>query len=283
MSELDALLAGLRDRADALAKAQAAPEIKVVGEAAAVVVTETPAVAEETVAKGGEVATEAKTEAGAEGGVGIVTNEEGGETAKSFEVTLEDGTKAPAINGFALIKALSDKLDGVTAELVTLKALPAPVQAELVEGEGFDFDGLQKSFTDGMSTIASQTETMAKALATAMDALVASQTQVGELTQKLSTQGEQIAEQATLVKALSEKVTAFGTTGRGRASTVSVHEKPSNAAVAMPEQTVGDLFAKANALIGAGKLTAIDAGRINAWVNAGRGVPPEYAAMFAAA
>lgn len=268
MSELDALLAGLRDRADALAKAQPVEDVKVVE----ATVTETPAT-EETVAKGGEVATEAaKTEEATAATEKVV---EGDETAKAIEVTMPDGSKAQGIDGFALLKAMGEKIEALEAEVTTLKSLPAIEAVELTAGEGFDFDGLQKSFDD-------RTETMAKALASAMDALVASQTQVGELTVKLTAQADQIAQQGLTVKALSDKVTAFGATGRGRAATVSVHEKPSNAAVATPEQTVGDLFAKANTLIAAGKLTAVDAGRINAWVNAGRGVPPEYAAMFAA-
>lgn len=284
MTDLEALLGELRTKADALAKAQPAPEVKItepVAEVTAQAAAEAPVATEETVAKGGEVGAEAEAAkpeqggdaqaAAAEATAEAVTEEGAGETAKSFKVKREDGTEVDAIDGFALIKALETKLDAALVEIAEIKV--SGVTAAAVEP--VDVDGLRKSFDE-------QTETMAKALATAMDALSASQTQVVALTQKLDTQAQAIAQQGALVKSLSDKVTEFGSTGRGRVSTVSVHEKPSPAAVTEAAPTVGELFAKANTLIATGKLNAHDASRVNAWVNSGRGIPPDLAALFAA-
>ena len=61
-----------------------------------------------------------------------------------------------------------------------------------------------------------------------------------------------------------------------------MNERPSAVAKAEAAPTVGEVFAKTNALIAAGKLTGFDAGRITASVNGNRGIPAEYAALFAA-
>lgn len=263
MTDLDALLSGLRDRADALAKAQPAEEAKV--EVAAEPVAE--AAAEPVEAEASEPAAEAAEEP-------VAKSE--GDFGESFEVTLADGSKAPAIDGFAVIKSLAAKVEALTAQLDEIKAAPA------AEPATFDFDGLKKSFDDGMTGVASQTEVMAKALGAALDALTASNEKSAELTTRVAELTAKAAAQDDVMKSLAAKLDAFGTTGAGRRATVSVHEKPSPAAVKQDEPTVGDLFAKANALVGAGKLNAVDVSRIVAAVNHGRGIPTEYAAHFAA-
>lgn len=274
MTDLDALLGELRTKADALAKAQPAPEVKAVETAAAA-----PAQTEAATAAAGEAqAAAAKTEEGQEaaaaaGGDGLDTDEGEeveGDFGKSFFVTDADGNKVPAVDGFAVIKSLVADITALRGELAELKAtVEAPVEVPGI-------DGLQKSFTDGMAGVAGQTETMAKALTVALEGLATSQADVANLSGRIEAQD-------ALVKSLSTKLDAFGATGSGRRSTVSVHEKPSPAAVADVQPTVGELFAKASTLISAGKLSGADAARVNAWVNAGRGIPPELAALFAAA
>lgn len=277
MSELDALLSGLRDRAAALAKAQPAPK-----EEAA------PAAAEETVAKAegadaGEAGKPGSEPAAAEGAAAEEAREEGSDEeldfGKSFEITLADGTKAQGVDAIGMFKSLFTEVKALKAEVAALKEA-APAEAAPAAEE---VEGLQKSFADGMAAADERATDMAKALATAMDALSTTSAQVGELTAKVASQADVITAQEAVVKALDAKLTAFGAQGRGRQSTVSVQERPSTtAATAQPQPTVGELFAKAQSLNAAGKLNAIDVSRINAWVNAGRGVPPEFQALFAA-
>jgi hypothetical protein len=261
MSHLDALLTELRSKADALVVAPpAATEVAKAVEAAPVAaVAEAAPVVE---AKAAETV-EAKPA-------------EGEEVAKSFKVKDEAGVEHDAIDGFALIKALGDDMTALRAEVATLKgAIEAAPKAP-------DAEALTKSFTDHLAPVANGTEEMAKALGATMDALASARTDLAAASARLAAQGEQITAQDAVLKSLTENMEKIGAQGVGRVSTVSVHERPSVAAVQKAAPTMGEVFAKAQALNVAGTINAIDVSRVNSWVNSGRGIPPDLAHHFAA-
>lgn len=262
MTDLDALLAQLRERSAVLAKSQPAVET-----APAAAVPEVPAAAAPEPEQQNDPAAEADADAAAHGAEDEDDDAAGGDFGKSITVTDAEGNEHDALDGFALIKALQADIDDLRAELATLKDAPV-----LVADDG-RVEGLQKSFTEG-------TETLAKSLVAAMDGLVSMQALASEQATTIAAQAQQIAATDVLVKSLQADVAKFGAAGSGRRAAVTVHERPSAVPVAPKVASVGELFAKATALNVEGKLTSTDVARVVARVNSGGGVPSEFAHLF---
>lgn len=250
MSELDALLAELRSKTDALAKSEAAP-------AAAETKAEEP--------KAEEPKAEEKTEA-------PKADEPKEEVAKAedgaFEVTDAEGNKLQAVDGFALLKAMQAEIDALRAEVT---ALPKP-----------DAEAVAKSFADAELANRTVDVELAKSLKSAITEVEAGKAALAASDAKVETLSAALAAQGEVVKSLSDRVDAFASEGTGRRSVVTLHERPSAVSKSEAAPTIGEIFAKANDLIRAGKLTGMDAARLNASVNSGRGVPADLAAVFAA-
>jgi transcription termination factor Rho len=289
MTNLEALLAELREKAAGFAKAEEAPAAEAVvakaaePEAAPAEAAVADADAEETVAKAGAAPVAAEEPAaGSEG----VDTDEGDEAhvAKAMTVTDADGNERVAIDGFALIKSLQDDVaalrdDNVAlrAELDALKAVEPPQAAPAVADEA-----LAKSFADHQAATTQHTETLAKSLAAALDALGAAQAEGKAAAERAAATEAALGEHATLIKSLQADLKAFGETGSGRRSAVVLHEKSSPLPVAAPAApSIGDVFAKAQRLNAEGKINSLDVARICAWANSGQGLPPEFGHLFA--
>lgn len=265
MTDLDALLAQLRERSAVLAKSQPAVET-----APAAAAPEVPAAAAAPEPEQqNDPAAEADADAAAQGAEDEDDEAAGGDFGKAIKVTDAEGNEHDGIDGFALIKALQADIDDLRAELATLKDAPV-----LVADDG-RVEGLQKSFVEG-------SETLAKSLVVAMDGLAAAQALAAEQAEVIKAQDARLVAAEALVKSLGADVAKFGAAGSGRRAAVTVHERPSAVPVAAPVASVGEVFAKAQALNAAGKLTSIDVARVVARVNSGVGVPAEFAHLFAA-
>lgn len=254
MSEIQALLAELGAKADALAaNAEAAPAAEA-----------TEAATEEGVAKSEATATEGAAEAGAaEGKAEGAADGEDVAKGETFEVTDAEGNKLQAVDGFALIKALRDEVE----------ALKARVEAEP--------QAVAKSFTDAAAAADATASALAKSLGVALDKAASAEAALKAADARVAALEAALVEQGDVVKSLQAAVEKIGTQGVGRQSVVTLHERPSTVAKAAPEQTIGDIFAKAIELNRAGKLSSMDVARINASANSGRGLPAEYQPLFA--
>ena len=99
-------------------------------------------------------------------------------------------------------------------------------------------------------------------------------------TSLLESQTETIRKQGDLIKSLSEQVNKIANSGRGRASTLSVTEKPTNSEPlnkSMQTQTMApqEILAKSLAAMHDKKITGAEAIRIEAAINNGVAVAPE--------
>lgn len=135
------------------------------------------------------------------------------------------------------------------------------------EAEAFDGTAMLKALHDENVALRSQGEDMAKAL-----------TGLGGLVKGLHAA---LSEQAEMLKSLRGEVRKLGAQGNGRRTTLSLHEKPSPVEPKREGLSVGEVFAKAESLIGAGKLNALQAGKLTASLNSGRGIPTDLAPLFA--
>lgn len=82
--------------------------------------------------------------------------------------------------------------------------------------------------------------------------------------------------QGELIKSLSTKVSALSSAGRGRKSSVTVHERPAGATAPAPAaHAPGDVMAKSLAAQAAGKLTLGEVARVESYLNMGLPVPAE--------
>jgi hypothetical protein len=181
-----------------------------------------------------------------------------------------------AINGFALLKAMQAEVDASRTEVAAMRAELDAIRQAPIGGD------LVKSFTDGAVHQATVTETLAKSLANALDAVQASQHAVSEQAARIEAQDARLNQQDALVKSLSAAVEKFGAQGVGRVSAVTAHERTSPMATVAKSMSVGDVFAKAQALNQSGVINGSDVGRIVAYANGGHGVPPDLAHHFAA-
>jgi hypothetical protein len=285
MQELDTLLASLRERASDLAKAQPAPVVNVTPEPAVapVVAPAAPVAAPEpaapTAVEPVVAATEPVAEPTAEPAAeqaqadeadldGEPTFDLDGFDADEFDVTDADGNVVKAINGFAMMKALHGQIVTLRAEVVALKEA-APAEA------------MAKSFTDGTAAQAAMTESLAKSLTSALDAVEQSRGMLAAQAERIAAQEQRIAAQDALVKSLSVAVEKYGATGTGRVSAVTVLERPSTVTTVAKGLSVGEIFAKAESLNKSGAISGSDVGRIVAYANGGHGLPPELAHHFA--
>lgn len=147
---------------------------------------------------------------------------EGDVMGKSLRVTLADGTEVDALDGTAMVKALSEDVSGFSGTL--------------------------------MKSLQLQTKVLAA-------------------------QNSKLVEQGKLIKSLQGEVARMGNTGRGRATQLSVHEKPTAGGPAAPtpaqnRQAGAELMAKALSSVGKeGGMTAIDVSRMESYLNRGEAIP----------
>ncbi|HET8550865.1 MAG TPA: hypothetical protein VFM97_00125 [Gammaproteobacteria bacterium] len=111
---------------------------------------------------------------------------------------------------------------------------------------------------------------LAKALGVTVD-------NVKALKAELKAAGERAAKQDELIKSLQDSVDKIGDAGRGRKTTVSVHEKPAgNGGEPQPEGVEPKEFmAKAMEQFNAGKLTGQNISSIEAHINRGLAPPAD--------
>lgn len=146
--------------------------------------------------------------------------------AKSFTVTLEDGTEAAAYDGEAVIKSFRDQVSAIRGE----------TKDALVD--------------------------LAKALA-----------QSAQLIKALR---EQSAEQAALIKAQGDRLAELAGAGRGRKSSLSVHERPVVGDEALAKAAGPDpssLLSKALTAQRDGRMTGMEVAQIDACLHRGMTVP----------
>lgn len=153
------------------------------------------------------------------------------------------------------------------------KPMTKSLQVTLADGTVVDAeDGteLVKSLIeriDASDVRATETESvMAKALGVAVDLI--------------KSQGEQLKATKTLVKSLEAKVGELSNEGRGRKTTVSVHEKPSNTMAKSQSEGIdsGEFMAKAMTAMAAGKISGLDIATAEASINRGNAIPEHIVA-----
>lgn len=269
------------EAAAAAAAALAAEAAANEADAAAVLAAE--AGAAETAAADAAAAEAAATDAAALAAAEAEAAREAGEVGKSFTVTGPDGQPRQAIDGFEMLKSMQAEITALRTELADHKS--AVLMAEPTAGEG----DVAKSFGEQMSSFELVTEEFAKSLGEAFDALRESGEKNAALEARIEQQAEGLAAadaafaaQALTIKALSEQVSAFGETGRGRQSIVVPQDRPGALPTTAKAVTIGEIFAKATELNKAGVLTGFDVARVNTSVNSGRGVPADLQQHFAA-
>jgi hypothetical protein len=151
--------------------------------------------------------------------------------AKSFRLTLDDGTEMEAFDGAELIKSLTARVQSAES---TLKQNEAQVL---------------------------------KSLNAAVDLM--------------SAQAAQLKGQDALIKSLQTKVDALGKTGRGRASVLTIVDKPQLETVSKSQATtVGgeELIVKALGAMKAGRISGLEASGVENRVRMGIAVDPELVA-----
>lgn len=87
-------------------------------------------------------------------------------------------------------------------------------------------------------------------------------------------------QQTALIKSLRAEVAALKQQGRGRKTTLNIHEKPVGHFASAPQEPQA-LLAKALSAQKAGRLTGQDVGRIEAYLGRGLALPPELASLLA--
>lgn len=139
------------------------------------------------------------------------------------------------------------------------------------EMEAFDGTDLIKSLTDRLDTQEAESKTHSEAVLKAL----------GMAVDTLSGLQAQVVKQGKLIKSLNRTVADLGGQGRGRKSTLNVHEKPgagsSNKQLRKSQQgdvTPQEFLAKAEALLDQGKIDPIDLVKAEAVLNRG-GTPDE--------
>jgi hypothetical protein len=171
-------------------------------------------------------------------GEGADAGEAGKPMAKSFTLTLEDGSEMEAFDATELLKSLQSEVGELTAK---------GVQTE---------EQILKSLNVAADLIAGQAEALKQANST------------------ITAQAKQLDEQGALIKSLAERVDALANGGRGRASTVSLAAKPDasgepmNKAMGEPLKPV-EILAKAQSALKAGRISGAEAVGIETRVNMG--------------
>jgi hypothetical protein len=169
--------------------------------------------------------------------------------AKSFSLQLEDGTEVEAFDGTALIKSFTEQLAAAGERLQTVE-----LHAQ------------------------SHSEQVMKALGTAADLLAGQAHAIKTANATIAAQGKALEETGALVKSLQERVETLANAGRGRASTVSMNEKP--AADGALVKSMGEpmskqeILAKSLAAMQTGKISGLEASGIETRVNLGLPVDP---------
>lgn len=272
MTDLGALLAELRQKQAVLAKSMPADAADPAADAA------DPAAAAAADAPEGDAADAAATAADAaepaaaaadapEGDEAEGDDAEGEDFGKSQTLFDADGNPVPAFDGWELIKSMQDSLDSLTARLDAAEAKAA--------------EDVSKSFTDQMAGFGESSVALAKSLGDALDALTVTRAENAEMAKSLGDMAAEMIAQKKVIKSLSETVAQVGVTGRGRQSVVNVQERPSPLPITK-SQSVGEIFAKAQALNAEGKLSSVDVARVVARANSGTALPDEFAHLFAA-
>lgn len=161
----------------------------------------------------------------------------GAPLAKSFALQLEDGTQVEAFDGTEMLKSFTDRLE--TMELF----------AQSSQGE------IMKSLNMAADLISTQ----AHAIKTA--------------NQTIALQGQTIKQTGDLLKSLQERVEQLAGAGRGRASTVTLNDKPQADGV-LAKSLVGqepmgreEVLAKSLAAMTAGRISGIEAASIETRLN----------------
>jgi hypothetical protein len=125
---------------------------------------------------------ENKPAVAAEGEEGEAEGGEGGEMAKSFKVTLADGTEIEAQDGTELVKSLFERVDG--QEDMMVKALGGTLELVKAQGAQLKAQGdLIKSLQDTVAKLGNQ--------GAGRKTLVNVHEQVNSLTKSLPQQGQQ--------------------------------------------------------------------------------------------
>jgi hypothetical protein len=283
MRDVEKLLAELREKAAGIAKSlPSAADAQAAAAAAAAAATAAAADEEAAAAAAAEAAAAAaaEEEASAEAAraAAAAADDEanaGEDFGKSLTVTDAEGNEIPAVDGWELIKSMQDEMDALRAEVAELRAAPV--------------GDIAKSFGEQLGGFEATTETLIKSLGEAFDAIAAFREENAALVARVDTQADGLqaadrafAEQATTIKSLSEQVAAYGATGRGRQSVLVPQDRPGALPGAPTPVTIADVFAKAMDLNKAGKLNSVEVAKVTASVNSGRGVPAEFAPLFAA-
>jgi hypothetical protein len=144
-------------------------------------------------------------------------------------------------------------------------------------------DGTESEALDGgmmlkaLRTLRGQNRTLGDTVAAQDAKLGDSHKAIEKLTGLFKSQSVALGEQTALVKSLSAKVEELGATGRGRASKLTVLDKPNALETGMPKPAAGasrqEILSKALALNLAGTLQSADVARIEGCLNVGHAIP----------
>lgn len=187
----------------------------------------------------------------------------GVDTAAVGEDAATDGGDAPAGDGDAPAgDGDGDEVLGKSFEVVgddgqTVKAYDA---TELIKSMSDRIVELETGFAD----VAERREHLGKSL--------------GLMTDLIKSQSAQITKQAEQLETLQKSVAALGNQGAGRKAILTLNEKPELALAksSQPDGVSGkDLLAKAEAGLLAGRLTASDVSRTEAYLNKGMSPPAD--------
>lgn len=175
-----------------------------------------------------------------------------------------DGGDAPSGDGAASGDGDGDEDEVLGKSFDVVGADGEPVKAydatELIKSMATRIDELETGFAD----VAERREHLGKSL--------------GLMTDLIKSQSAQITKQAEQLETLQKSVAAMGNQGAGRKAILTLNEKPDLALAksAQPDGVSGnDLLAKAEAGLKAGRLTASDVSRTEAYLNKGMSPPAD--------
>lgn len=161
---------------------------------------------------------------------------------KSFSMTLADGTVVEAFDGTEMIKSLTERLEATAGELAAEKTANAETQTKVM-----------KSFESAIAI--------------------------------MSKQAEALKAQELMIKSLTDKVGALANAGRGQRSVISVVDKNADQlakslAGKTGAMTGNEILAKSMVALKAGRITGLDATRIETHINMGVAVPADLLATI---
>lgn len=146
------------------------------------------------------------------------------------------------------------------------KPMKKSLKAWLEDGseiEAFDGTAMMKSLQDSFDAYRNDTQAQ---LQQAAQAVAASTELLKSLHSEMREMRAQLAE--------------LGGQGRGRKSTLNVHEKPAMVPETQAAPTKSEVMAKAMSSLNAGRITGFDVARIEGYINGGRSIPADLLAKI---